>query len=182
MKFNHPMAGFRNSKGFSLLEAMVSVALIGVALVATFSVIKVVSQGKSVLDERTNFYLSSLSFSSNLSLIMKESVPTDIQAIGASEIVYVAGYDAMGVPNPCPYAKEVLTFKGKVKDALCKVRFLKLTQVPAVSSVTKSYKVEVVSNLESTAAPITNHWAFKLTYTDISTNSVVFERVLLHVK
>ena len=70
MKFNHPLIGLRISKGFSLLEAMVSVALIGIALVANFSVIKVAAQGKYVLDDRTNFYLSSLSFSSNLSLIM----------------------------------------------------------------------------------------------------------------
>ena len=170
MKFDQSPVRLRLAHGFSLLEAMVSVALIGIAMIATFSVIKVVSQGKGVLDDRTNFYLASLSFSSNLGLAMMETLGSDATDILANEIIF-------SINGACPSTAAMTPFKARVQTELCKTKFMTLSQssVPA-----KPYKLQVTH--KRTVNGSTNHLAFKLAFVDPSTNGVAFERMFLYVK
>lgn len=170
MKFDQFLKHSRIAHGFSLLEAMVSVALIGIAMVAIFSVIKVISQGKNALDDRTNFHLASLSFSSNLGLAMMETLGSDAVDILANEIVFT-------VNNACPSTVAMTPFKARVQIELCKTKFLTLNNS---SVATKIYKLQVTN--KKTVNGSTNHLAFKLAFLDQVTNSVVFERMFLYVK
>lgn len=170
MKSNQVRMRIRIAKGFSLLEAMVSVALIGIAMVATFSVMKVVSQGKGGLDDRTNFYLASLTFGSNLGLAMMETLGSDAVDIGVNEIVFT-------VNGACPSTVAMTPFKARVQTELCKTKFMTLSQS---SAAINTYKVQVTN--KKTANGSTNHLAFKLAFIDPSSNAVVFERMFLYVK
>lgn len=170
MKSNLSLLSLKFSKGFSLLEAMVSVALIGIALVSTFSIVKVVSQGKNTLDDRTNFYLASVSFSANLGLALLETLPSDATDILSNEIVYT-------VNGACPSTAAMTTFKARIQTELCKVKFITQSQS---SAATKAYKLQVTN--KRTVNGSTNHLAFKLSFIDLTSNSMVFERVFLYVK
>lgn len=170
MKFECGPVRSRIARGFSLLEAMVSVALIGIAMVATFSVIKVVSQGKSGLDDRTNFYLASLSFGSNLGVAMMETLGSDAVDISINEIFF-------SVNGACPSTAAMTPFKARVQTELCKTKFMTLSQS---SLAIKNYKLQVTN--KKTPNGSTNHLAFKLAFIDPTTNAIVFERMFLYVK
>ena len=160
----------RLSKGFSLLEAMVAVALMGGALIGPFSLVKVAAQGKGAMDDRTNFYLASLSFSANLGLALMETLPSDAVDILTNEIKYT-------VNGACPNTSAMSVFKARVQTELCKTKFMTVSQS---SAAVKSYQLQVTN--KRTVNGSTNHLAFKLSFIDLTTNATVFERVFLYVK
>lgn len=170
MKFERSALFTKISQGFSLLEALVSVALIGVSLVATFSLVKVVSQGKDTLDDRTNFYLASMTFSANLGLALMETLASDVADINANEIVYT-------VAGACPSTAGMSVFKARLQTELCKTKFITLSQS---TLATKVYKLQVTQ--KKTVNGSTSHLAFKLAFIEPSTNVVTFERIFLYVK
>lgn len=170
MKFNAQLHARKRHRAFSLVEAMVAVALMGLALASTFSLVKVAAQGKATLDDRSNFYLASISFSANLGLAMMEILPSDTADIAVNEIVYT-------VNGACPSTTSMTAFKARVQTELCKIKFITSTQSTAA---VKSYRVQLVN--KKTVNGSTSHLAFKLSFIDPTNNTPVFERVLLYVK
>ncbi len=154
---------------FTILEAVVSVALIGIATAAAFQVMKVVSSGKYSLDDRHNIYLATLSFSTDLDLALMEMTSADIQVINPGDITVTTG-------AACP-ANNGTLFRDRLKNDLCKIKFI---ANPLRPQATQQLRI-LLSNAVTTQQSV-KYLETRLTFVHPTTGSILFERVLLHVK
>jgi hypothetical protein len=159
----------RIKSAFTILEAVVSVALIGIATAAAFQVMKVVSSGKYSLDDRHNIYLAALSFSTNLDLALMEMTSADIQTISAGDIIVTTG-------AACP-ANNGLLFRDRLKNDLCKT---KLIANPLRPQATQQLRI-LLANAVTTQQSV-KYLETRLTFVHPTTGVILFEKVLLHVK
>lgn len=156
---------------FTILEAVISVALIGIATASAFQIIKIVSAGKYSLDDRHNIYLAAMSFSTNLDLALMEVNRSDIQTFtGTSSISFTTG-----LPSSCP-ANNGNIFRDRVKDELCRT---KLIVNPLRSQATQQLRISVSNTV---SAGDIKYLETKLTFAHPTTGVVLFEKVLLNVK
>jgi hypothetical protein len=154
---------------FTILEAVVSVALIGIATAAAFQVMKVVSSGKYSLDDRHNIYLAALSFSTNLDLALMEMTSADIQNISAGDVLVTTG-------AACP-ANTGILFRDRLKNDLCKI---KLITNPLRPQTTQQIRI-LLANTVTTQQSV-KYLETRLTFVHPTTGVILFEKVLLHVK
>ncbi len=159
----------RIKSAFTILEAVVSVALIGIATAAAFQVMKVVSSGKYSLDDRHNIYLAAMSFSTNLDLALMEMTSADIQTISAGDIIVTTG-------AACP-ANNGLLFRDRLKNDLCKT---KLISNPLRPQATQQLRI-LLANAVTTQQSV-KYLETRLTFVHPTTGVILFEKVLLHVK
>jgi type II secretory pathway component PulJ len=167
---------FRIKSAFTILEAVVSVALIGIATAAAFQVMKVVSSGKYSLDDRHNIYLAALSFSTNLDLALMEMTSADIQTISPGDVVFTTGV-RNGSPAPqCP-ANNGNLFRDRLKNELCKTT---LIVNPLRTQATQQLRI-LLANTVTTQQSV-KYLETRLTFVHPTTGVILFEKVLLHVK
>jgi len=159
----------RIKSAFTILEAVVSVALIGIATAAAFQVMKVVSSGKYSLDDRHNIYLAALSFSTNLDLALMEMTSADVQTILPGDITVTTG-------AACPANNGVL-FRDRLKNDLFKT---KLITNPLRTQATQQLRI-LLTNTVTTQQSV-KYLETRLTFVHPITNAPLFEKVLLHVK
>jgi hypothetical protein len=156
--------------GFSLLEAMISVALIAVAMIGAFSVTKVLGQSKDLVDQKTDFQLASQSLNNNIALGLQDISLSDVINIPANQVVYTIG-------ATCP-APSVIPIRNLLQSELCRVRFF---QRSLPTNATKTYRVQLTNVVEDAMA--TNKYLrITVSFFDSATSKLEFERVFLHVK
>ena len=158
---------FSLAKGLTLLEAVVATGMMAAVIASTFSVVKILSSGKDILDNRTNFYLASESVHANVSVAMMNLTASDITAFSLS---YSTG-------AACPSNSNV-TLQDKVQNALCAAVIP--TQVTTNASLTKSYRIDATNTY--TLNGTTRLMQLKLSFVDPTTNGVLFKRLLQYVK
>ena len=155
------------SRGLTLLEAVVATGMMAAVIASTFSVVKILSAGKDILDNRTNFYLASESIHANVSVAMMNLTSSDIAAFSLS---YTTG-------SACP-SNANATLQDKVQNALCAAVIP--TQATTLASLTKSYRIDATNTY--TLNGTTRLMQLKLSFVDPSTSSILFERLLQYVK
>ena len=158
---------FSLAKGLTLLEAVVATGMMAAVIASTFSVVKILSAGKDILDNRTNFYLASESVHANVSVAMMNLTASDITAFSLS---YSTG-------SACPSNSNV-TLQDKVQNALCAAVIP--TQITTSANLTKSYRIDATNTY--TLNGTTRLMQLKLSFVDPATNGVLFERLLQYVK
>jgi Tfp pilus assembly protein PilV len=155
--------------GFSLLEAMISVALIAVAMIGAFSVTKVLGQSKDLVDQKTDFQLASQSLNNNIALGLQDISLSDVINIPANQVVYTIGAS-------CP-APSVIPIRNLLQSELCRVSFFQRS----LPNATKTYRVQLTNVVEDAMA--TNKYLrITVSFFDSATSKLEFERVFLHVK
>lgn len=154
---------------FTILEAVISIALIGIATASAFQIIKIVSAGKYSLDDRHNIYLAAMSFSTNFDLALMEMNSSDIQTINPGDILFTTG-------GACPVDNGNL-FRDRVKNELCRT---KLITNPLKPLGTQQLRI-LVSNTVNVVQSI-KYLETRLTFVHPTTGGILFEKVLLNVK
>lgn len=161
---------------FTILEAVVSVALIGIATAAAFQVMKVVSSGKYSLDDRHNIYLATLSFSTNLDLALMEIAAADIQTILPGDITFTTGIKN-ALPAPICPANNGNLFRDRLKNELCKTTLI----VNPLRTQATQRLIIVLANTVTQLDGI-KYIETRLTFQHQVNGPILFERVLLNVK
>lgn len=154
---------------FTILEAVISVALIGIATASAFQIIKIVSAGKYSLDDRHNIYLAAMSFSTNLDLALMEINSSDVQTINPGEILFTTG-------GSCP-ANNGNFFRDRIKNELCRTKFI---VNPLRPQGTQQLRI-LVSNTVNVDRSI-KYLDTRITFVHPTTGVILFEKVLLNVK
>jgi prepilin-type N-terminal cleavage/methylation domain-containing protein len=160
--------------GFSLLEAMISVALVAIAMVGAFSVSKVMLQSKQLVDQKTDFQLASQTLNNNIALGLQTISLSDVVAIPVNQrILHTLGF-------PCPPLSGG-AFRNLLQSELCRMRFF---QYNPPRTGDPRYRVELINEMNTTEdATLTNRYLrIKISFINTSTNLLEFERVFLHVK
>jgi prepilin-type N-terminal cleavage/methylation domain-containing protein len=152
--------------GFTLLEALIATALLGIAMVSAFSMNKILSSSKSVLDDRTNFYLASESINANYQLMLVSLTSTDIQNFS---VTYLTS-------NTCTTNSNI-TMQDKTQTILCST---KIPYAPSLIAPKKAYNLSLKNNFVQVGSTILIQ--VKLTFMDSSTNNILFERFFQYVK
>jgi prepilin-type N-terminal cleavage/methylation domain-containing protein len=163
--------------GFSLLEAMISVALVAIAMVGAFSVSKVMLQSKQLVDQKTDFQLASQTLNNNIALGLQTISLSDVVAIpditNSQRILYTLGL-------PCPPLSGG-ALRNLLQSELCRMRFF---QYNPPRTGDPRYRVELINEMNTTEdATLTNRYLrIKISFINTTTNLLEFERVFLHVK
>jgi prepilin-type N-terminal cleavage/methylation domain-containing protein len=152
--------------GFTLLEALVATALIGIAMVSAFSMTKILSSSKGVLDDRTNFYIASESINANYELMLVNLTSTDMQNFSVSYLT----------SSTCP-ANGNVTMQDKTQTLLCTTQ---IPYDPAIPAAKKAYNITLKNSFTTTGS--TNLIQVKLSFMDATTNNILFERFFQYVK
>jgi prepilin-type N-terminal cleavage/methylation domain-containing protein len=129
--------------GFTLIEAMVCAALISVALLSSFSIIKILNSGRSAIVERTTYQrLSDNLFgqyrlillsiqSSELPSIVNQSLPTLSNSSCPSAVGITIQQQTQtilcSVSYPVGMANYVITLSNTVTAVISGVRYLRVT-------------------------------------------------------
>lgn len=164
MKFRFSYPSF--SQGLSLLEAIIATFMIALAMISAFSVVKILSSGRSVLDSRTVFYNASESLNNNIALMLNDVVSSDIQTFTVSRRLAVA----CGVTGDT-------SFQEKVQNALCQV---KVPYDPLILGVVPDYQVNLANTYSTVGSTLLVQ--MKLTFSDVTSGNVLYERLFLYVK
>lgn len=154
--------------GFSLLEAMISVALIAIAMMGAFSVSKVMLQSKELVDRKTDFQLASQTLNNNIAFGLQFLSLSEVVSIPAGQVVYSMG-------SPCLFSTSRL--RKLLMDELCQIRFIKHS---SATGAAPNYRVQITTVVEDA---VTNKYLrIGVSFFNVSTGRTEFERVFLHVK
>lgn len=159
--------------GFSLLEAMISVALVAIAMVGAFSVSKVMLQSKQLVDQKTDFQLASQTLNNNIAIGLQTLSLTDVIAIPAKKVEQDMRFTycfALGEPLP-----------NLLKSELCRMRFFRRS---SSANVAPNYRVQLTNaiNTAEDATGTNRYLRITVSFFNIQTGGLEFERVFLHVK
>lgn len=160
--------------GFSLLEAMISVALVAIAMVGAFSVSKVMLQSKQLVDQKTDFQLASQTLNNNIALGLQTISLSDVVVTPVNRRVF----HTLG--SPCPPLSGG-AFGNLLQSELCRMRFFRRS---SSANVAPNYRV-LLTNAINTAEDATGtnrYLRITVSFFNIQTGGLEFERVFLHVK
>ena len=157
---------FSLSQGLSLLEAIIATFMIGLAMISAFSVMKILSGGRSVLDSRTVFYNASESLNGDIALLLKDVVSSDVQTFTVTRRTSVA----------CGVLGDV-TFQERVQNALCQI---KVPYDPNIMGDVTDYQLTLANTYTSVGSTLLVQ--MKLSFSDVISGNVLYERLFLYVK
>ena len=154
--------------GFSLLEAMISVALIAIAMMGAFSVSKVMLQSKELVDRKTDFQLASQTLNNHIVYELQTLNLSEVVSIPAGQVVYNMG-------SSCPFSSSPL--RTLLMKGLCQIRFIKHS---SATGAAPNYRVQITTAVEDA---VTNKYLrIGVSFFNVNTGRTEFERVFLHVK
>jgi prepilin-type N-terminal cleavage/methylation domain-containing protein len=155
--------------GFSLLEAMISVALVAIAMVGAFSVSKVMLQSKQLVDQKTDFQLASQTLNNNIAVGLQTLKLTEV--VPTSRVNYEIG-------SPSCFPLVGLPLRDLFQKQLCGMRFFQynwpITGAP-------KYMVELSTVVED-AGGTNKYLRMTVSFLNLNTKQTEFQRVFLHVK
>lgn len=157
--------------GFSLLESLLSVALIAVALVGALSVTKVLVQDREVVDQRANFQLASESLNNNIALRLRELDLADIVPITGGQVMFMLN-------SSCPATSTASPFRNMLQSELCEIRFVKRSKS---GNATHPYRVELINVVED-GMGTNKYLRLTVSFINLKRNTREFQRVFLHVR
>lgn len=157
--------------GFSLVESVLSVALIAVALLGALSVTKVLGQDKELVENRTNFQLASQSLNNNIALQLQESDLADVVPITQGQVMFMLG-------SNCPSTSTSNAFRNMLQSELCQIRFFKKS---TTGNGAPPYRVELTNMVED-GVGTNKYLRLTVSFFNLKGNALEFQRVFLHVR
>ena len=156
--------------GFSLLEAMISVALVAIAMVGAFSVSKVMLQNKDLVDQKTDFQLASQTLNNNITLGLQTISLSDVVDIPVNQVSYTIG-------SSCPPLSGG-ALRNLLQSELCRMRFFQYNP-PRTGAPT--YRVQLINVVED-GKGTNKYLRMTVSFLNLNTGQTEFQRVFLHVK
>lgn len=169
MSFDEQPTMFEQA-GFSLLEAMISVALVAIAMVGAFSVSKVMLQSKQLVDQKTDFQLASQTLNNNIAVGLQTLSLTDVVDVPVNQVSYTIG-------SSCPPLSGGV-LRNLLQSELCRMRFFQYNP-PRQGAPT--YRVQLINVVED-AKGTNKYLRITVSFLNLNTGQTEFQRVFLHVK